>query len=173
MIKNILLCIFTLASPLCIASTEVEVRYLGYTFNLSESPSIVAANGDVSNTMIFKFDGSGESGSVIFSNPDNDPALKELMKGEGCDYRAFIGELFDPTENPVCDQEILRQFGAFFFNNAEHGSWSSQEGIEIYYLASENRSSIMLVGAERKSVKIESGYYSLEQLKTMVLPYLQ
>lgn len=171
--KSIVFLITLIASSFCFASTKLEIRYIGYTFNIPESPNVVAVTGDVNSTLIFKYGEPHGPESLIFSNTDNDPVLKDLIKGEGCNYRVFLRELFKQTKNTVCDQELLVPFGDLLFRDAEYGTWPGTEGLDVYYVIGKDRSSVIITGENRKSVKIEAGFLSQDQLEEVVSDYIQ
>jgi len=169
--KHLFYAAILLASVSCRSDEFVEVRYLGYIFKVPEGPSIVATTGDENNTLIFKYGEAQGTESILFSSNENDPLFDSFQKSEGCDYPAFLDELFTQQENTVCDPQQLEAFSKVLLQGTEHGVWQGAD-MRIYFALGDDRSFLIFGGDDTRNVKIESGFLTEQQLRALVSNYL-
>lgn len=162
-----------ISSP-CFSSEELELRYMGYIFQVPAQPILVASSGDASNFLNFIYEkGAAWNKYLSIGNLSDDALVQSLESQENCSYRMFLSDVFHQTRNSGCSHEELDDFYKGLLHGNEYEVWPSKE-LDIYYTVVDETTYVLIAGkGGGVDVNIVTNFLNKEELKEVVSNYIQ
>lgn len=139
---------------------EPTVLFAGLSFSLPAQPKVIAMPDERGDFLVFKYSNQRGKGYLAFS--------QEAVIDNSCSSEAFFQAVVNPAANILCDSHAVTVFTQQFADQYPAEFWPSVEHNAYYFQSNDQRRFVFIPLAADKLLKIDSDFFSKQQLRDLV-----
>lgn len=139
---------------------KLSVLLAGLSFNLPIQPKIIAMPNIRGDFLIFKYGDQPGQNYLAFS--------LEAAIDESCSSEEFFQAVVNPTPNTLCNSHAIAVFTRQFADQYPAEHWPRAQHSAYYFQTNNQRQFIFIPMAANKLLKIDSDFFSKQQLLDLV-----
>lgn len=139
---------------------EPRVLFAGLSFSLPAQPKVIAMPNGRENFLLFKYSDQPSRGYVAFS--------QEAAIDESCSSEEFFQAAVNPDQNTLCNSHAVTAFTQQFADQYPAELWPSAKHSAYYFQTNDQRQFVFIPLAADKLLKIDSDFFSKQQLRDLV-----
>lgn len=139
---------------------KLSVLIAGLSFNLPTQPKIIAMPNIRGDFLIFKYGDQPGQDYLAFS--------LEAAIDESCSSEEFFQAVVNPTPNTLCNSHAIAVFTQQFADQYPAELWPSAKHSAYYFQTNDQRQFVFIPLAADKLLKIDSDFFSKQQLRDLV-----
>ena len=139
---------------------EPRVLFAGLSFSLPAQPKVIAMPNGRGDFLIFKYSNQPSQDYLAFS--------LEAAIDESCSSEEFFQAVVNPDPNTLCNSHAVTAFTQQFADQYPAELWPSAKHSAYYFQTNDQRQFVFIPLAADKLLKIDSDFFSKQQLRGLV-----
>ena len=139
---------------------EPTVLFAGLSFSLPAQPKVIAMPNGRGDFLVFKYSNQRGKDYLAFS--------QETVLDNSCSSEAFFQAVVNPTAHSLCNAQAVRVFTQQFADQYSAEFWPSAKHNAYYFQSNDQRRFVFIPLAAEKKIKIDSDFFSKQQLRDLV-----
>lgn len=139
---------------------EPTVLFAGLSFSLPAQPQVIAMPNGRGDFLVFKYSNQRGKDYLAFS--------QEAVLDNSCSSEAFFQAVVNPAAHSLCNAQAVRVFTQQFADQYPAELWPSAKHSAYYFQTHDQRQFVFIPLAADKLLKIDSDFFSKQQLRDLV-----
>lgn len=139
---------------------EPTVLFAGLSFSLPAQPKVIAMPNGRGDFLVFKYSNQRGKDYLAFS--------QEAVLDNSCSSEAFFQAVVNPAAHSLCNSHAVTAFTQQFADQYPAELWPSAKHNAYYFQTNDQRQFVFIPLAADQLLKIDSDFFSKQQLRDLV-----